>query len=149
MPVLRPAAACLTLVCALSLTPASREALASPSPMVDKINDVRRAHGLHGLRYSTALSRSSSRFARWILLTDRFAHSTRFARGSRFSRRGEILALSQGWRLRRDETIGQWLGSASHRAVLLGSSYRYVGAARAHGLFGAGRAVAWTVRFSR
>ena len=149
MPVLRLAAACLMLACSLSLTSASHEALASPSPMVDRINDVRRAHGLHGLRYSARLSRSSSRFARRILLTDRFAHSTRFAGGSRLSRRGEILALTRGWQLRRAETIGLWLGSAGHRIVLLGGSYRYVGAARVRGRFGAGRAVAWTVRFGR
>ena len=149
MPALRPAAACLVLACALVPSITSSEVRASPSPMVDKINHLRNAHGMPALRYSPRLARSSSGFARHLLRTDRFAHGGWIMTGGRFSRLGEILALTGGWRLQRGRTLGYWLGSQSHRTVLLSSSFRYVGAGAARGWFAGRRNVAWTVRFGR
>jgi uncharacterized protein YkwD len=147
MSALRRAAACLVLACSLVLPATSAEGRASASPMVERINDVRRAHGLRALRSSPSLARSSSRFARHLLRTDRFAHAARIRASGRFSRLGEILALTGGWNLQTRRPLGRWLGSASHRAVLLGRSFRYVGAAAVRGRFGGRRAVVWTVRF--
>lgn len=147
MPALRPAAACLA--CALALSTTSAPANASPSPMVDKINQVRAAHGMRPLRYSRSLARSSSRYSRHMLRTDRFAHASRIMASRRFSRLGEILALSPGWKVRRKRTLRLWLGSAGHRTVLLSSSFRYIGAARVRGRFGGSRAMVWTVQFGR
>jgi uncharacterized protein YkwD len=117
--------------------------------MVDKINKVRGSHGLRALRYSRSLARSSSRYSRHVLRTDRFAHASRIRASRRFSRLGEILALSSGWKIRRKRTLRLWLGSPGHRAVLLSSSFRYVGAARVRGRFGGWRAMVWTVQFGR
>ena len=147
MSALRRAAACLALACSLVLSASPPGARASPSPMVGKINDVRRAHGVHALRHSPSLARSSSRFARHLRRTGRFAHAAPIRASGRFSRLGEILALSGGWNLRPSRPLGNWLGSASHRAVLLGRSFRYVGVAALRGRFGGRRAVVWTVRF--
>lgn len=147
MSALRRAAVCLCLGCALALAATGSDANASPSPMVDKINEVRRTHGLSVLRYSPSLSRSSSRFTRLLMRGNRFAHGARINASSRFSRLGEILALTRGWKLRRTRTLSYWLGSSSHRAVLLSSSFRYIGAARVRGYFRERKAVIWTVQF--
>ena len=149
MSALRRAALCLGLGGALALAATGSDANASPSPMVDKINAVRRTHGLSALRYSPSLSRSSSRFTRHLVRTGRFAHGARIMASGRFSSLGEILALTRGWKLRRKRTLSYWLRSSSHRAVLLSSSFRYIGAARVRGFFGGGRAVVWTIQFAR
>jgi uncharacterized protein YkwD len=149
MPALRPAAACLVSACALVLSTTSSPASASPSPMVDKINRVRAAHGMTALRYSRSLARSSSRYSRHVLRTDRFAHASRIMASRRFSSLGEVLALSAGWKIRRRRTLRLWLGSPGHRTVLLSSSYRYIGAARVRGRFGGSRAMVWTVQLGR
>ena len=149
MPALRPAAACLALACVLVLSTTSSEASASPSPMVDKINQVRAAHGMRALRYSRSLARSSSTFARYVVRTDHFAHAGRIMASARFSRLGEVLALTQGWKIRRTRTLGNWLRSPGHRAVLLSPSFRYVGAARVRGRVWGSRAVVWTVQLGR
>lgn len=117
--------------------------------MVDEINKVRAAHGLRGLRYSRSLARSSSRFSRHVLRTDRFAHASRIRASRRFSDLGEVLALSAGWKALRKRTLGLWLGSPSHRGVLMRPSARYIGAARARGRFGGNRALVWTVQVGR
>ena len=149
MSALRPTAACLVLACSLAVSAASSDVRASPSPLVDKINHVRGAQGIRPLRYSPSLARSSSSFARYVLRTDRFAHAARIVASGRFSMLGEVLALTRGWKLARSRTLGYWLRSASHRAVVLSSSFRYVGAARARGRFGGRRAIVWTVQFGR
>ena len=149
MPASRRAAACLALACAVVLSTTSSQAGASPSPMVDKINEVRAAHGLHALRYSRSLARSSSLFSRHVLRTDRFAHASRIWASRRFSKVGEVLGLNPGWKIRRKRTLWLWLGSPGHRNVLMSRSYRYIGAARAHGLLGVSPATVWTVQFGR
>ena len=149
MPALRPAAACLALACALALSTTSSEVRASPSPMVDKINQLRSAHGIRALRHSPRLARSSSRFARHMLRTDRFAHAGRSMAVGRLSRVGEMLALTGGWRLRRGRALGYWLGSQGHRSILLSPSFRYAGAAAVRGRYAGRRVVAWTVRLGR
>lgn len=146
---LRPAATCLILTWPLVLSVASAEARPSPSPMVAKINAAREAQGMRALRYSRSLTRSSSRYARYLLRSDRFAHAGRIIASARFSKLGEILALTHGWKLKSARTLGYWLGSPSHRAVLLSSSFRYVGAAGIRGRLGRRRAVVWTVQFGR
>ena len=145
----RPVAACLAMACILFLSALSAQAQASPSPMVDKINEVRRAHGLHALRYSSSLARSSGRYARHLVRTNRFGHAARIRASRRFQRLGEILARMPGPSARRLETIDSWLASPGHRAVLLGRSFRYAGGGRALTGSGAGASVIWAVQFGR
>lgn len=149
MTALRPIAACLATICVLVLTIGGSAAKASPSPMVDEINMVRTAHGLHSLRYSRSLARSSRRYARYLAGTNQFQHAPRIRASSRFTRLGEILARMPGWEPHRVETLDNWLASPSHRAVLLSPSFTYVGAGRA--LSGSGEDVVavWTVQFGR
>ncbi len=149
MTAFRALLACISLACILFLSALAAQAQASPSPMVDQINDVRRAHGLHALRYSASLSRSSGRYARYLARTDRFEHAPRIRASRRFRRLGEILARTPGPLPQRIETIDSWLASTGHRAVLLGSSFRYIGAGRALAGWGPGTSLLWTVQFGR
>ncbi len=147
MSALRPVAVGLVVACTLMLA-ATAQAHRSPSPMVDEINKVRGAHGLRALHYSPSLARSSSRYVRYMVRTGRFAHSARIMAGGRFSQLGEILALTPGREVQRERTLGNWLSSPSHRAVLMSASFRYIGAARRHSDFG-GDGVVWAAHFGR
>ena len=149
MTAFRPLVACISLACILLPSVLAAPAQASPSPMVDEINDVRRAHGLHALRYSSSLSRSSGRYARYLARTQRFEHAPRIRASSRFRRLGEILAMTPGPLPERIGTIESWLASPGHRAVLLGSSFTHVGAARALAGWGPEGSLIWTVQFGR
>lgn len=144
MTALRPIAACLALACALTF---GATASASPSPMIDQINQVRRAHDLPTLRYSRSLSRSSFRYSRHLVRTGRFTHAPRIMASARFSTLGEILARTPGLELQRSRTLGGWLLSPTHRAVLLSRAFRYVGAGRALAWSGGDAATIWAVQF--
>lgn len=145
----RHVAALFVVALPMLWAPAAGAARKSPSPMVDKINAVRKAHGIRPARYSRSLSGSSAQFARHLASTQRFAHRSRITANNRFSRLGEVLALMRGWKLRRSQTLAYWLGSPSHRAVLLSPVFRYVGAARVRGTFGGSRTIFWTVQLGR
>ncbi len=148
MPALRSTAAILAVACTVLLAPAAGHARKSPSPMIDKINEVREAHGISPVRYSRSLHRSSSRFARYLAGTRQFGHGSPIWASRHFSRLGEILALVKGEKIRRGETLSSWMYSSSHRAVVLNPAYRYVGAGWRRGHFGA-TAVVWTAHFGR
>jgi uncharacterized protein YkwD len=45
--------------------------------------------------------------------------------------------------------LDRWLNSYGHRAVMMSRRYRWIGAARAVGLYGGARATIWVVRFGR
>lgn len=144
----RRAAVALAVTCALLVgAAAAAEAHPSPSPMVDQINQVRRAYGLRALHYSPSLARSSSKYVNYLMRANRFAHAARIRASSRFFRLGEILALTPSFQFDRTRTIIQWLISPSHRAVLLSRSFRYIGAARTQGYLAGHEAVLWAVQF--
>ena len=68
--------------------------------MVRKINQIRRAHGLAGLRPSFALFHSAKRYARRMMRTDYFGHPSRIPVASRFrSGRARRSSWHSGWRL--------------------------------------------------
>ena len=145
----RRAAAGLAVTCALFFGAVVAEAHASPSPMVDQINQVRAQSGLRALRYSPSLARSSSRYVRQLIRDGRFAHAPRIRASSRFFKLGEVLALTPGWQIDRTRTLIHWLWSPSHREVLLSRSFRYIGAARTHGWLAGRQAVLWAVQLGR
>ena len=117
--------------------------------MVRKLNKFRRRHGLGPLRYSADLSRSATRYASFLIRTDRFGHASRIWTSKRFSSAGETLAYQPGWRVRRSQAIRMWLRSPGHRPLLLTRSFRYVGAGRSKGRFGSRRATIWVLHFGR
>ena len=143
---LRAAAVALATTCALAFGATSAGARPSPSPMVDQINQIRMWYGLHSLRYSPTLSRSSSRYVRYLMRTNQFAHTSRIRASSRFSKLGEVLAVTPSWEINRTRTLVYWLWSPSHRAVLLSRSFRHIGTARVHGYLAGRQAVLWAVQ---
>jgi uncharacterized protein YkwD len=130
----------------LSLGPSAQ---AAADPMVGKINRARRRHGLRPLRASRSLARSSRRFGRYLIRTDRFGHDSHIWTNRRFRYKGEVLALHSGWRARRSSTIRGWMRSPAHRSVLLSGRYRVVGAAAVRGRFGGRRATIWVAQVAR
>ena len=146
----RGMAALILLACALAFGPAQGDALASPSPMVDRINEVRAQHGRKALRYSRSLSRSSRRYARHMVKRQQFRHAPQIKASRRFSKVGEILARTPGVTPDWEQTLREWLASPSHRAVLLSRSFSLVGAGRARNHEAGDRAaVLWAVQFGR
>jgi uncharacterized protein YkwD len=136
----------LVLAAALAL-PAPAPGATAAQRMFESINEVRREHGLTTLRPAPVLTRSSARYARVLLLRDRFAHSAGFLNGGVFRQRTEILALHKtrgGPNV--NHVLRSWLWSRRHRAVLLDPRWRYLGVGVAHGWFGTRPAYMWVGR---
>jgi uncharacterized protein YkwD len=114
--------------------------------MVDAINSVRADHGLRALREAPKLVRSSGGYAKHLIRSDSFGHGSSF-HNTGFRTAGEILAYNSGWSAKPRPAIRMWLGSSSHRALMLGSRFRYAGAGIARGRFGSSMATMWVVHF--
>ncbi len=117
--------------------------------MVNKINQIRRAHGVARMRPSLWLFYSARQYARRMIRSDYFGHQSRIPVSSRFRRAGETLALHTGWRLSPRRTVWQWMGSPSHRAILLSSSFTRLGVGRARGNYGGRRATMWVAHVAK
>jgi uncharacterized protein YkwD len=117
--------------------------------MFKQINHIRRAHGLARLRPSWSLFISARRYARRMIRSDYFGHLARIPVASRFRVAGETLAWHRGWRLSPRRTVWQWMGSPSHRAVLLSSRFRKLGVGRARGRYGSRVATMWVAHVVR
>jgi uncharacterized protein YkwD len=145
-------ACCLALAAVLVVGPVaqaapSRDAAASRA-MVHHINDVRAAHGLHRLKSSRRLRRGATRHSRRMMRYDIFVHAT-LRLTPPFRRLSEVIALRRGLRGTIRKTVRRWLSSPPHRAIVLSSAYRYVGAGRARGRYRGRRATSWTARLAR
>jgi uncharacterized protein YkwD len=116
--------------------------------MVAAINSFRNAHGLSSLHTARSLRRSGGARARKMIRYDFFAHPSRL-RVPRFNYIGEVLELHGGRRAKVRRTLRNWKNSPGHRSVLLSSTYRQVGAARASGWYRGHRATIWVVRVGR
>ena len=142
----------LALMGAIAVTAVPQPASAARSipgkGMMDAINYIRSNAGLHTLKRSPRLVRSSARRAELMMREDFFAHPAQL-RVPTFDRVGEILELHGGRRQRMRRTIRLWMNSSGHRAVMLSSRYRWIGAARAVGSYDGGPATIWVVRFGK
>jgi uncharacterized protein YkwD len=142
-------AALASVALVLALTPALGSArrpaarAAASDAMVQKINQVRARYGLRRLRAAPSLSGSSRRYAARLMRADVLRHSSRGASG----RSGEVLAVHFGRSPRVGSTVARWMGSPSHRAVLLSRSMGAMGAGYAQGRWGSTPAVIWVARF--
>ena len=137
------------LVAATAAAAFAASAPATASPVVKKINKVRRAHGLPSLRYSPNLSHSSRRFARHLMRVDRFAHAHRIRAKGRFWRLGEVLGRHRGWRLQGSRIVRGWLRSRHHRSIVLSRRFNRVGAAPARGRLWGRPSTIWVAQFGR
>lgn len=137
------------LACAALLLPASAAQANPAHAVVDKVNSYRAANGLPPLKLSRSLSRSSYAYARTLMRSNRFGHSSHIRASSRFRLLGETLAFSWGRRKSARIPVRGWANSAPHRVVLLSRSFRYVGVGRVSGRFGSRRATIWVLHAGR
>jgi uncharacterized protein YkwD len=117
--------------------------------MVRKINNIRHAYGLHKLRPSYSLFVSAKLYSRRMMRSDYFGHMSRIPVASRWRTAGETLAWHSGWRLSPRRTVGRWMASSSHRAVLLSRRFTRIGVGRTRGNYGSTRATMWVAHVGR
>ena len=137
-----------TLAVAAAPQPANAARSFTGEGMMDGINAVRANAGLRQLKQSPRLVRSSAARANLMIQDDFFAHPARLHVPT-FDRVGEILERHGGYRQKMGRTIRLWMNSYGHRAIMLSSHYRWIGAARATGRYGGYRATIWVVRFGK
>lgn len=121
----------LALVICVGALLVATPAVAAPTMMekrlVAQINEARADHGLRKLRVGSRIQRGAHSWARHLLRADSFHHA-RLAAGT-----GENLAWGTcSWYSPR-QAVRAWLGSPSHRALLLDRRFRAVGAGWARG----------------
>jgi uncharacterized protein YkwD len=117
--------------------------------MVAAINQVRGQHGLGQLRRSDSLMGSAGRYSRWLMANDTFRHLGSIQASSQFAMLGEALAWHTGRRFEVRRTLNQWMGSPSHRAIVLSPLMRWQGAGVTRGLLGASPATIWVLHVGR
>ncbi len=139
----------LSTVLLVAIAPVAGAAPKKPTPgerMVAKINKVRDKHGLRPLRTAPKLMRSSRGYARHLVRSNSFAHGSSYARTG-FRTSGETLALTRGWRRKPWPALRLWLRSSGHRALVLSSTFRYIGVGPARGHVSGPRTTVWVAHF--
>ena len=123
--------------------PAS-QALASPTlDVIDKINHLRRTHGLRTLRISPSLVHSARAYADTMMDGEYFGHVSRIRASSKYERLGEILQIHNGRQPDPEWAFHDWLHSPTHLAVMLDPLFTYIG-----GGYTVGRFYGFNWRFS-
>ncbi len=138
---------CPLLVGAL-LMPAGSATAGPPARavMITAVNDYRAGQGLPRLRASRSLNRSAVAYARVLMRSGRFGHSSSGIRAShQFTVRGEVLEIHRGRPARFRRALRSWKQSGSHRAVLLSRRIRYIGAGYVRGRYHGRNAGIWVV----
>jgi uncharacterized protein YkwD len=113
------------------------------------VNAERAGHGVAKLRHSPALSRSATRYARRLLRRGVLAHGARISAPRRFSLLAENLALVGGSGPQPGLAVRLWMHSPGHRAAVLHTGMRRMGAGRATGYFRGQRATVWVLHLGR
>jgi uncharacterized protein YkwD len=158
----------VALVVAFAICPGSAGAAAKVSPakqqvlaLFNAVNATRLQHGLHGLRGSQKLNRSSLMKAEDIRRCGSFSHTpcgmafTRtFQASGYFHGRvivGENLYWGSGSLGDASHALAAWLQSPLHRANLLRPDWHDVGIGLVHSssLFGAGNVWVYAMQFGR
>jgi uncharacterized protein YkwD len=114
--------------------------------LIAKVNEIRRSSGLPTLSVSDELTGSSRSYARYMLKHDYFGHLASIRAGGNFLSVGETLSWHSGWKNRVRSTVSRWMGSPTHKALLMSPTFRFIGAGRARGKMGSRRATAWVAQ---
>jgi uncharacterized protein YkwD len=150
-------ASVLAILLALVLSaPAGSTAVAASATeraLLDEVNRVRAAQGLHALRNDGRLARAARAHTAAMLATKRFAHGNTVGRLRRFGVRGGKVGENLAWGSGRYSTpaaiVRMWLASPPHRANLLRPGFRRIGLSAGAGSFaGYASAVVVTADFA-
>jgi uncharacterized protein YkwD len=117
--------------------------------MIAAINDAREKHRLHALRRSNSLARSAGRFSQRLVKSDSFGHLDTIQASARFQAVGEALAMHRGRMDDVDGTLTRWLGSPSHRALVLSPTMQWAGAGLSRGRSGSTPTTIWVLHLGR
>ena len=117
--------------------------------MTRAINAVRAQHGLPAFRRSGSLTGSAERYSSYLMQHDVFTHQSSIWASSRFALLGEALAWHSGRRFNVGDTIRNWLGSPTHRDILLSPVMRRQGAGVTRGRLGSRVATIWVLHVGR
>ena len=141
----------LLVLCALlgasAVAPAVSSGATAKQRMLSAINSARAAHGAPKVRMHRPLTRTSTRYARFMVANDVWAHAANPASGSRMGSVGEILGMTTTPGPAPRAIVRAWLGSAVHRPILLDRQFRLVGIGLGHGDMQGSMAWVWVVRF--
>jgi uncharacterized protein YkwD len=125
--------------------------------MLEKLNQVRAAYGLAGVRPALLLRLAAQRHSDDMVIRDYFSHTSPGG-GTLFDRvtksgfvtgysweAGETLAWGTGVLGKPGQIVKAWLRSPEHRAIVLSSTWSRIGISRACGRFlGHAGACVWT-----
>lgn len=117
--------------------------------MVQAINGVRAQHGLGALNRSSSLMGSAGRYSNWLMENDTFRHLSSIQASSNFAMLGEALEWHSGRRFDVRGTLNRWMGSSSHRAIVLAPVMQWQGVGVTRGRMGATRATVWVLHVGR
>ena len=147
---MRSLMAIVVATCAVFALVSAGPAAASPeSYMLRKVNHYRKAHGVRPVHLSRSLKRSARKYAHYMMRRQYFGHAKRIHASKRFRRLGEILEWQTGYKPGVRRAFRTWLGSSSHRAIILDGSFTYAGAGRARGRFKGRKSTLWVMHFGR
>jgi uncharacterized protein YkwD len=142
----RTAALLALLACALAL-PATASAESPRTTMLQKVNQFRANHGVKKLRYSRSLSHSAQAYARRMMRSGYFGHSSRIHASGRYRTLGEVIEMHRGKRARVALAYRNWLNSPGHRGLLISSQFNAGGAGFVTGRFQGRRQTMWVMHF--
>jgi uncharacterized protein YkwD len=111
--------------------------------MIQKVNEARHSIGVPALEASEVLTTSARSYARYMLKNDYFGHLASIRAGGNFLFTGETLEWHSGWHPRVALAFSQWMGSASHHAILMSRAFSFIGVGRVRGRWGTRKATAW------
>jgi uncharacterized protein YkwD len=138
------------VVAVLALCGAPAAAGATPSDrMIGAINDAREHASLPPLTAMPQLERSAGAFARFLLRNGKFAHRPKTSMTRRYPHAGEALSMHFSLQAQVSATLDAWLGSASHRALVLTQSMDRVGIGHARGRYLGRPRTIWVVQVAR
>ena len=136
--------------CALATGAAPAAASSAEAHMLARVNKYRARHGLRKVRFSGSLRGSAEKYAHYMMRNGYFGHRSRIqANGSRYHRLGEILELQRGMKARVNNAFKVWMGSSSHRAIIVDRNFTYAGAGRVSGRFRGHKSTIWVMHFGR
>jgi uncharacterized protein YkwD len=149
-----------SLFAGLAASQSAQAATVAPrTALLDRINVVRAEHGLRRVYPSTQLRGAAQRHSLDMLRRNYFAHTSPtgstlldritgsgFVTGYASWLGGETLAWGTGTLAGARATVHAWMLSPEHRAILMSSTYRWVGISRECGHYhGYTNACVWTV----